>query len=343
MRKKALWVSPHWHLVLLTLVLFYDILKGTKDRRLAMYSFIVNPNASGGRGERIWRRLEKQLKHLGVPYEAFVTEKTGDARRLACDLTEHQREPRILIAVGGDGTVSEVLDGISFCGPVTLGYIPTGSGNDLASSLRLPKSPSRCLKKILNPKYHKLLDYGVLSYGDHLTHRRFMVSTGIGMDAMVCQDILHSKTKRGLSKVGLGKLSYMLVGAKRILFTRPVKGYLVLDGAQKVEFNHIYFVAVHNHPYEGGGFRFAPGADPGDGRLNVCVIHSANRLRVLKLLISALFGMTKKKKNRIRCYTCQEVEIHMDQPMAVHADGEDCLCQQDIHVRCIPQKLRMIV
>ena len=220
-----------------------------------MYSFIVNPNASGGRGERIWRRLEKQLKHLGVPYEAFVTEKTGDARRLACDLTEHQREPRILIAVGGDGTVSEVLDGISFCGPVTLGYIPTGSGNDLARSLRLPKSPSRCLKKILNPKYHKLLDYGVLSYGDHLTHRRFMVSTGIGMDAMVCQDILHSKTKRGLSKVGLGKLSYMLVGAKRILFTRPVKGYLVLDGAQKVEFNHIYFVAVHNHPYEGGGFR----------------------------------------------------------------------------------------
>ena len=100
MREKALWVSPHWHLVLLTLVLFYDILKGTKDRRLAMYSFIVNPNASGGRGERIWRRLEKQLKHLGVPYEAFVTEKTGDARRLACDLTEHQREPRILIAVG---------------------------------------------------------------------------------------------------------------------------------------------------------------------------------------------------------------------------------------------------
>ena len=183
----------------------------------------------------------------------------------------------------------------------------------------------------------------MLSYGDHLTHRRFMVSTGIGMDAMVCQDILHSKTKRGLSKVGLGKLSYMLVGAKRILFTRPVKGYLVLDGAQKVEFNHIYFVAVHNHPYEGGGFRFAPGADPGDGRLNVCVIHSASRLRVLKLLISALFGMTKKKKNRIRCYTCQEVEIHMDQPMAVHADGEDCLCQQDIHVRCIPQKLRMIV
>lgn len=138
----------------------------------------------------------------------------------------------------------------------------------------------------------------MLSYGDHLTHRRFMVSTGIGMDAMVCQDILHSKTKRGLSKVGLGKLSYMLVGAKRILFTRPVKGYLVLDGAQKVEFNHIYFVAVHNHPYEGGGFRFAPGADPGDGRLNVCVIHSASRLRVLKLLISALVCMSKKKKNR---------------------------------------------
>lgn len=106
-----------------------------------MYSFIVNPNASGRAGREDMAKAGKSsLSTWGYRMKAFVTEKTGDARRLACDLTEHQREPRILIAVGGDGTVSEVLDGISFCGPVTLGYIPTGSGNDLAGVCGFPRA-----------------------------------------------------------------------------------------------------------------------------------------------------------------------------------------------------------
>ena len=308
------------------------------------YSFIVNPNASGKRGEKIWRKLEKQLKHLGVQYEAFLTEKAGDARKWAAELTEHQRESKILIVVGGDGTASEVLDGISFCGPLTFGYIPTDSGNDLARSMKLPKNPSICLKKILNPRYHKLLDYGVLSYGEgeSLTHRRFLISAGIGMDAMVCQDLLHFRMRKVLSRVGLGKFGYLLMGIKRLAFTKPIKGYLVLDGIQKVEFNHIYFVAVHNQPYEGGGFRFAANADPYDGKLNVCVIHSANRMRVLNLLAGAFFGI-KKEKNRIRCYVCEEVRVHVEQPLAIHADGEECPAERDMTVRCIPQKLRVIV
>lgn len=307
-----------------------------------MYHFIVNPNARGGRGAKIWRRLEKQLIHQGIEYEAFLTEKAGDASAFAVSLTERCREPKVIIAVGGDGTMNEVLDGLSFCGQVTIGYIPAGSGNDLARSLKLPKSPSRCLKKILNPRYHKLLDYGVLSYGEQLTHRRFMVSSGIGMDAMVCQDILKSKIKRVLGKVHLGKLSYVLVGIKRLLFTWPVKGYLILDGVQKVEFNHIYFISAHIHPFEGGGFRFAPGADPCDGKLTVCVVHNGKKHKLIPVLVGAFFRRSGRRHG-VRNYTCQEVEVHVERPMAVHADGEDCMCQKDIHIRCIPQKVRMIV
>lgn len=307
-----------------------------------MYHFIVNPNSRGGRGEKIWRRLEKQLIHQGIEYEAFLTEKAGDASAFAASLTERCREPKVIIAVGGDGTMNEVLDGLSFCGQVTIGYIPAGSGNDLARSLKLPGSPSRCLKKILNPRYHKLLDYGVLSYGEQLTHRRFMVSAGIGMDAMVCQDILKSKIKRVLGKVHLGKLSYVLVGIKRLFFTWPVKGYLILDGVQKVEFNHIYFISAHIHPFEGGGFRFAPGADPCDGKLTICVVHNGKKRKIIPVLVGAFFGR-RSKRHGVRNYTCQEVEIHVERPMAVHVDGEDCMCQKDIHIRCIPQKVRMIV
>lgn len=307
-----------------------------------MYSFIVNPNARSGRGEKVWQRVERQLKRLDAEYEVLITEKPGDAATYAAALTERCKEPKIIIVVGGDGTMNEVLDGLSFCGQVTLGYIPVSTGGNLARSLKLPKRPSQCLKKILNPKYHKLLDYGVVSYGDQLEHRRFIGSAGIGLDAAGYRDVTGSHMKHRLSKLGLERFSYMTAGVKNLLFQWPVKGYLVLDGVQRVEFNHIYFVSVHMHPFEGCGFKFAPAADPSDGKLTVCVFHNSKKRKLIPLLLRVMTGR-KSKGHGIRHYTCQEVEIHLDRPMPVHVDGEECVSQKNMHVRCIPQKVRMIV
>lgn len=307
-----------------------------------MYSFIVNPSAKSGRGEKVWQRVERQLKRLGAEYEVFVTEKPGDAGVFAASLTERCKEPKIIIVVGGDGTVNEVLDGLSFCGQVTLGYIPVSTGGNLAKSLKLPKRPGQCLKKIMNPKYHKLLDYGVASYGEQLEHRRFLGSVGIGVDASGYQDVAASRLTRKFSGIRLEKCCYMMAGLKNLLFAWPTKGYLVLDGVQRVEFNHIYFVSVHMHPFEGCGFKLAPAADPCDGKLTVCVFHNSKKRKLVPLLLRAMLGR-KSKGHGIRHYTCQEVEIHMDRPLAVHVDGEECRNQKSIHVRCIPQKVRMIV
>ncbi|MCI8662293.1 MAG: diacylglycerol kinase family lipid kinase [Hungatella sp.] len=307
-----------------------------------MYYFIVNPNAKGGGCRKIWMRLERQLTHLGVDYEAFLTEKQGDAAEYAAKLTEGCREPRVIITVGGDGTMNEVLDGLAFLGPVTLGYIPAGCGNDLARSLKLPRRPLRCLKKILNPKYYKLLDYGVMSYGEKLEHRRFLTSAGIGMDGAVCHRLMEPKVKQALNKLHLGKLSYAIAGVRQLIFSYPVKGYLLLDGTQKVELNHIYFISVHNLPYEGGGFKFAPAADPCDGKLTLCVVHHSSKMKLIPFLISSVLGHHKKYRG-VRSYHCQEAEIHVERPMAVHADGESCMCQKELQFRCIPGKVRLIV
>lgn len=304
-----------------------------------MYYFIVNPGSGRGKGFRIWRKLEKLLSFACVEYEAYFTHGQGDARALARDLTEGCREPRVIVVAGGDGTVNEVVDGLSFNGPVTLGLIPGGTGNDLAKSLRLPGSPRRCLKKILHPKYHKLMDYGVLSYGEgEVRHRRFVVSAGIGVDAAVCHSLLHG----GFNKICPRKLRYVLVGLGQLFRARPVKGYLVLDGVQKVEFNHIYFISAHIHPSEGGGFVFAPGADCSDGRLSMCVAHTSSRIRLFQIVLDAFFGRRKKRPG-VRRYECREAFIHLDRPMAVHVDGESCQMQQDIQLRCIQKKMRMIV
>ncbi|MFR2765162.1 MAG: acylglycerol kinase family protein [Clostridium sp.] len=66
-----------------------------------MYYFIVNPNAHGGRGKKIWRKLERQIHKSGIHYEAFQTEAPGDARRMAAELTANMQEPATIVAVGG--------------------------------------------------------------------------------------------------------------------------------------------------------------------------------------------------------------------------------------------------
>ncbi|MCI8659014.1 MAG: diacylglycerol kinase family lipid kinase [Lachnospiraceae bacterium] len=315
-----------------------------------MYHFIVNPSANRGHGEKVWRKLECRLKRLEIEYEGLITQAPGDAMMFANRLTEGNREPCIIVAVGGDGTVNEILNGLSFEGQVVFGYIPAGSGNDFARSLKLPRNPGRCLKRILHSHRHIWLDYGVLSYENGSpVHRRFAVSSGMGLDAAVCHSLRERRGRRQ-TKAGRrwacprasGKLLYILPGLWQYIKAAPVKGYLLLDGTKKVEFNHIYFISAHIHPFEGGGFRFAPKADGTDGLLEICVVHNSSKQGLLPVLTDALLGKAVHHRG-VRFYGCQEVRIHVERSMPVHADGEDCYCQTDIHLRCIEKRLQVIV
>ena len=89
-----------------------------------MYYFIVNPKARRGIGQKVWNRLEQEIQKYGIDYEVYITKQPGDARTFIQQLTEESREPHTIIAVGGDGTFNEILNGLSFCSGVTLGYIP---------------------------------------------------------------------------------------------------------------------------------------------------------------------------------------------------------------------------
>ena len=89
-----------------------------------MYQFIVNPSAGAGKGYRIWKRLERQLENDSQEYRVFFTERQGDAAEIARVLTADKEEAKILVVVGGEGTYNEVLNGVSFKGMITLGYVP---------------------------------------------------------------------------------------------------------------------------------------------------------------------------------------------------------------------------
>jgi len=305
-----------------------------------LLNFIINPNSGGERGYRLWKKLEHHLIKKKIVYKAYITDGIGDAAKIAHDITDTEDEVCI-IAVGGDGIANEILDGARIAPNFTMGYIPTGSGNDLARGLKLPKNPKKCLKRILKPKEIKEIDYGILNYGEG-EHRRFIVSAGIGYDAQVCHDIAERRRLGIPSGFLFKKFIYIISGIKQLLRVKSVKGYVIFDGDKKIEFNNIVLVASHNHPTEGGGFKFSPKADNADGELSVCIVHHKSKLRLVKILLSALLGNHLKYAG-VRNRECRELKIHTELPLAVHTDGEVVGMYTDIELRCVKQKLRFII
>ncbi len=306
-----------------------------------MYYFIVNPNSGGGRGIVAWNNTKKYLHGRNIEYEVFFTTREGEAREKAREVTEDYQGPLYLVTIGGDGTINEVIDG-SVLGPnVAFGYIPAGSGNDLGKGLNFPQSMKKSIKRALTDGKIDKLDYGVISCGDTGCIRRFMVSAGIGFDAAVCHSILMARSKRNRKGLHFKSLSYLFTGIKEFLLARPAKGYIILDDSRRVEFNHILFISAHICPFEGGGFKFAPSADPKDGNLSVCVVSTANKMKLVWTLLRAR-GKSLRQRSGVRFFECRELKIHTDRPLAVHTDGESCRTQTDLTLRCVPGQLKLV-
>lgn len=307
-----------------------------------MYYFIVNPNAGKGRGEQIWKKLEYQLLAAGLEYQVQIAKRPEEALEAARALTEGCKEERTLVAVGGDGTVNQILNGISFGCQVSLGYVPTGRDDAFARSLRLPKNPQRCLNRILNPKGSSCMDYGILTYGkQEPIYRRFAVGSGIGLDMPFSRtkpEFCGKRRKLFIKE----RIQNLKRGISHFLFAKPSRGYLILDGVKKIEFNKIYFVSCQIHPFGGRSLLLAPKADGSDGLLDVCVAHHNSKWRLLQTLVAAYLRQQSRRRG-IHIYRCREAQIHLDSPMNVYTDGECCVKQSDIHVRCVEKKLRMLI
>lgn len=310
-----------------------------------MYYFIINPHSRGGHASAIWEDLRDELEKKHISYQSFITEYPGHAIQIASSLSRQTKEQDgiILIIVGGDGTLSEVINGLAFSPKITLGYIPTGSGNDFARSMRLPRDPKKALLHILSPKYHQYLDYGIISYplGDTFSCRRFGVSCGIGFDADVCTGLETGKLKSIFHKLHIGKLIYVIMGIHKIIHIHHTDGILLIDGVKQIPLKKISFISAHIHRFEGGGFAFAPNADPSDGLLEVCVVSQVSRLRFIPILLLALLGGRQVGLPGVSFYRCRDAEIRTVLPLPVHADGEPLGNLNKFTVSCVSRQIKI--
>ena len=178
-----------------------------------MYQFIVNPAAGTGRGYRIWKKLERQLENDSEEYQVYFTEYQGDAAEFARCLTADRDTAKIVVVVGGEGTYNEVLNGLSFKGLLTLGYIPAGFPNYASRGFRSFWNTRRQIRRVLHPKYYRMLDYGVItSGGNEIFNRRFASRCGIGLDAAICHNLLCCPVRKKMNRLHLnGLLLFFLV------------------------------------------------------------------------------------------------------------------------------------
>jgi YegS/Rv2252/BmrU family lipid kinase len=308
-----------------------------------MYHFIINPKSSSGRGIKYWWIVKSELDKQQVLYTAIFTKHKGHATELAQQVCSENTGIKNIVVLGGDGTINEVINGINDYSEVLLGYIPSGSSNDLARSLKIPKDPIKALSNILNPTKFKYLDHGLISFPDtDVAPRKFACSSGMAYDANVCLEVQASPLKKSLNRFGAGKFVYIAIAIKQLLTAKPIEATVIVDGRKKDTYQKILLVSSMIHKYEGGGVMMAPLADPTDGLLSVCLVHGLSTAKAFALLPTMFSGKHVNFKG-VENFHCLEIEVFTNVKTAIHTDGEVPAVCSHIKVSCIPEQIRMIL
>ncbi|MCD8326561.1 MAG: diacylglycerol kinase family lipid kinase [Lachnospiraceae bacterium] len=313
--------------------------------RESPFYIIVNPASHAGKSRRTWSALSAALKERGLSYKACLSAEPGDVTVLARKIIKRSNatpeNPAHIILLGGDGTLNELVNGISDFSRVIVSYIPTGSSNDFARAHRYSTDPAKELARILSSR-PTLLDVGETEFVDTdgiSRKKRFLISSGMGFDAMVCDKVNHSRAKTLLNKIGLGQFVYLVIALKCLFTGQYPDCTLTLEDGQSFPLKNMMFSAAMMEPYEGGGFKFAPKALPDDGLLDVCTVNNLPRLFVLCALPTALPGWHVFLPG-IRLHRTQTVRIRANAPQYIHTDGETGYFTSDVTIRCLKGLLR---
>ena len=299
-----------------------------------MYYFIINPISRSKKGIKVWDIVRSYLDEADIDYKFYYTKYKTHATVIAKKLCEKIKEPFHLVVLGGDGTINEVVNGITDFDKVQLSYIPSGSSNDFARSLHISSDPHTALSTVLTSAAITNVDVGELEILDNnnqvtSTHR-FIVSCGIGYDATICYEALHSKLKVSLNKIGLGKLTYGLIAAKQSLTFPQYSCDITVDSNETQHYDHVEFITSMIHPYEGGGAKLVPNAKFDDQKLSFCLVHNMPWYKILLLLPTA-FVAKHTKIHGVEIFHGTTLEIKLASAQETHTDGESC--GRNLHMR----------
>jgi diacylglycerol kinase (ATP) len=264
---------------------------------------VLNPRA-GVSAHRMREAVER-----GRPgwsdYAVLVTREAGHATQLARDAAAGGAE--VVIAVGGDGTVNEVAQGL-LGSRAALGIVPAGSGNGLARALRLPTRPDEALAA-LEAGTRRAMDVGLLN------GRPFLNVAGVGFDAAVGH-AFHERGKRGRRR---GLLGYLYLSLRELRSYRPTPLALEVDGER--ESLAPFVLTFANGPQYGSGAVINPGGRLDDGRLEIVTFAALSIPRLLLASVRLFTGGVERVAGYTRRPAGAAV-VTAEAPVAVHVDGD---------------------
>ncbi|SEO46309.1 diacylglycerol/lipid kinase family protein [Aquisalimonas asiatica] len=274
-------------------------------------SFIVNPAAGGGREARRGHPLLREIRAQAAGAEVLVMGQPGDARHWAQGRKDDRG--RVVVAVGGDGTVSEI-GGALAGGEAALGVLPSGSGNDFARMLDTPRDVAAAVA-FFNTATAGLCDLGEVrvehASGERSRHR-FLVSIGVGYPGVVAATASHAGLLRGFP-------SY-LAAALRGLVTYRSQAMTVTGDSGRVS-GKLFLVVAGKGRWCGGGFQLLPQARLDDGWLHLCRADAMPIWRILQILTSAVKG-SHGRHPEVALERSTQLTITCAEGAMVHNDGE---------------------
>ncbi len=276
---------------------------------------IVNPTAGANGTARKWPHIQSLLNNSGLRFEYDVTEAPGQARELAA--TAAGKGCEMVVAVGGDGTINEVVNGLHDAGnasEVLLGIISTGTGSDFIRTLGLSRNYQEACRRLINPGKLKV-DAGVIEYTSRgQTEKRVFVNfAGLGFAAEIVKaTTLKFKTLSAMPAYLLGLLTTLISYRNKEISLR-IDGELI---SRKV-----CTVLMNNGKYSGGGMFAAPEADLSDGLLDVVIIGDLSKADLLWSL-PRLYRGTHLTHPKVTLKKARVIEIQSAEGMTLQADGE---------------------
>lgn len=269
--------------------------------------FIVNPVAGKGKALKITSEIESRFEGFADTFEISVTNAPGHAMLLAKEAA-HRHDNVRLYAVGGDGTLNEVVNGVAGS-KAELGIIPCGSGNDAARVLYPVTDPIKLIK-VLPVTNSVPVDLG------RLNEKYFINIASIGFDAEV---VINRDYFKGFPFVS-GSASYVLGVLATLIKCKKYKLMITLDDEEPME-KELLLSIFANGSYYGGGMMAAPSAKTDDGILDFYLVDSLPRRRILKFFPLFREGRHETMKEVTHTRGKRAI-IESSSPFPVNVDGE---------------------
>jgi diacylglycerol kinase (ATP) len=303
----------------------------------AAMKVIVNPVAANGAVGKRWPQMRDILRAEGGQFDASFTTGPNHATELAREALSAGY--RTIVAVGGDGTLNEVVNGLVIEGMVdpmvNLGIIPGGTGSDSVRTLGIPHDYRAACHCLLHSK-PDCIDLGLItcvSEGREI-QRYFLNAAGLGFDGEVAERVNRSSKALGGTIPFLSSLFVKLLTYQN----KTVK--VTLDGQQRLQ-QKANSIVVCNGRYVGGSMHIAPHAALDDGLFDVVIIGDTGRLEIIAN-VPRIYRGTHLSHPKVDEYRARKVRVKAQERMLLQADGE-LIGEAPVTFQIIPQALHVLV